>query len=64
MPAATAPIKTLAWEPPYAMGAALKKNKGKKNSFGHTAGMWKFLSQELEPTTSAPEATAVTQPDP
>ena len=24
-PAATAPIGTLAWEPPYAMGAALKK---------------------------------------
>ena len=30
--AATAPIGPLAWEPPYAMGVALKteKNKGKK----------------------------------
>ena len=26
-PAATAPIQTLAWERPYAMGAALKKTK-------------------------------------
>ena len=26
-PAATAPIRPLAWEPPYAVGAALKKTK-------------------------------------
>ena len=26
-PAATAPIRLLAWEPPYAMGAALEKAK-------------------------------------
>ena len=29
-PAATAPIRLLAWEPPYAMGAALEKTKTKK----------------------------------
>ena len=29
-PAAIAPIRPLAWEPPYAMGAALKKQKRKK----------------------------------
>ena len=29
-PAATAPIKPLAWEPPYVMGAALKKTDQKK----------------------------------
>ena len=29
-PAATAPIRSLAWEPPYAMGAALKKKPKKK----------------------------------
>ena len=29
-PAATAPIQTLAWEPPYAMGVALKKTKDKR----------------------------------
>ena len=31
-PAATAPIRPLAWEPPYAVGAALKSQKagGKK----------------------------------
>ena len=28
-PAATAPIRPLAWEPPYAMGVALKKIKKK-----------------------------------
>ena len=34
--ATTAPIGPLAWEPPYAMGAALKrqkKKKGKKNQW-------------------------------
>ena len=30
-PAATAPFRPLAWEPPYAMGAALKGQKTKKN---------------------------------
>ena len=29
-PAATAPIRPLAWEPPYAMGTALKRQKDKK----------------------------------
>ena len=29
-PAATAPIGPLAWEPPYAVGAALKGQKTKK----------------------------------
>ena len=28
-PAATAPIRPLAWEPPYATGAALKSKKAK-----------------------------------
>ena len=27
---ATAPIRPLAWEPPYALGAALKKTRKKK----------------------------------
>ena len=30
-PAAAAPIRLLAWEPPYAAGAALEKEKKKKN---------------------------------
>ena len=39
-PAAVAPIRFLAWEPPYAMGAALirqktKKKKKKKRHFKH-----------------------------
>ena len=29
-PAATAPIRPLAWEPPYAAGAALKNKKRKR----------------------------------
>ena len=29
-PAATAPVQPLAWEPPYAAGAALQRNKKKK----------------------------------
>ena len=29
-PAATAPIRPLAWEPPYAMGVALEKTKDQK----------------------------------
>ena len=29
-PEATAPIRPLSWEPPYAMGAALKKNKKRR----------------------------------
>ena len=31
-PAATAPIGPLAWEPPYAMGAALEKDKRQKTN--------------------------------
>ena len=30
-PVATAPIGPLAWEPPYAVGAALEKAKSQKN---------------------------------
>ena len=29
-PAATAPIRPLTWEPPYAVGVALKRQKAKK----------------------------------
>ena len=32
-PVATAPIRPLAWEPPYAMGVALEKTKKKKRDF-------------------------------
>ena len=31
-PVATAPVRPLAWEPPYAVGAALKKKKNYRNS--------------------------------
>ena len=30
-PAATAPIRPLAWDPPYAAGSALEKTKNKKS---------------------------------
>ena len=32
-PAATAPIEPLAWEPPYAEGVALKRQKKKKKVY-------------------------------
>ena len=31
--AATAPVRPLAWEPPYALGAALKRQKDKRQLF-------------------------------
>ena len=33
-PAATAPIRLIAWEPPYALGAALEK--AKRHTYTHT----------------------------
>ena len=33
-PAATAPIRPLAWEPPYAAGVALKRQNKNKNKQG------------------------------
>ena len=36
--AATAPIRPLAWEPPYAMGAALKRQKPKKKIWSSCCG--------------------------
>ena len=34
-PASTAPIRPLAWECPYAMGAALKRQKDKKKNLNY-----------------------------
>ena len=34
-PAATAPIRLLAWEPSYASGGALKRQKKKKKTYLH-----------------------------
>ena len=46
-PAAKAPIRPLAWKPPYAVGGALKKDKKikKKNTHTHTnqTGAYKQL---------------------
>ena len=39
----TAPIRPLAWEPPYAAGAALKRQKTKQTAFNH------FLPSALPP---------------
>ena len=53
-PAAVAPIPPLTWEPPYAVGAALKRqNKNKPPNFGHAHGMWKFPDQGLNPQHSS-----------
>ena len=40
-PAATVPIRPLAWEPPYAMDVALKRRK-KKSLPGNHQGIWAF----------------------
>ena len=50
-PAAVALIGPLDWEPPYAVGAALKKKKNRKKT-----NMWKLKSRELEPPRGAVEA--------
>ena len=44
-PATTAPIRPLAWEPPYAMGAALKKIKKKKKDQRKRIQLWSSDSQ-------------------
>ena len=36
--AVTAPIRPLAWEPPYVMGAALKRKKKKKKNWEKISG--------------------------
>ena len=36
-PAATAPMRALAWEPPYAAGVALKSKKNKKKVLPYSA---------------------------
>ena len=56
-PAAVALIRLLAWESPYALGAALENTKKRQNNnnknvfsfffffYGHTHRTWKFLGQ-------------------
>ena len=42
-PAATAPIGLLVWEPPYASGAALKRQKKKKKKKRQKTNLlWEF----------------------
>ena len=63
-PAAAAPIRSLAWELPYATGVALENNiymyththysKMKTQTFfGRNHGMWKFLGQGSNPCFSS-----------
>ena len=47
-PEATAPMKSLAWEPPCAVGAALKDKKKKKNFFQYNISGKILLSQGLD----------------
>ena len=42
-PAAVAPIRPLGWEPPYVMGAALKKLKKKKKDKKYVDMLTSFL---------------------
>ena len=68
--AAVAPIQRRAWELPYVVGAALKReNKKKKNKktlnhilyfFGHTQGMQKFQGHESNPHHSSDNSGPLT----
>ena len=49
-PAATAPIGPIAWEPPYALGAALKKKKDKNYNIPF-AKRGTVILEELEERT-------------
>ena len=46
-PAATTPIRPLAWEPPYALGAALK-NKQNLSQVMDKAGTWQRIKTKVE----------------
>ena len=45
-PVATAPIQPLAWEPPYAMGAALKIQKSMRSLGADNAEMSCYLKRQ------------------
>ena len=50
---AVAPFRPLAWEPPYAMGTALKsknKNKNKKRNILSLKETWQHLSDTIQST--------------
>ena len=46
-PAATAPIRPLAWEPPYAVGAALKTDQKKKKKKKKKAMKMYYLMRKI-----------------
>ena len=45
-PAAVAPIRPLAWEPPYAAGAGLKKKKKKKKKSDAIGAYTTYILQQ------------------
>ena len=54
-PVAVAPIRSLAWEPPYAVGAALEKTKKKKKKKKETCsstGNWERVFNILNASSS------------
>ena len=42
-PAATAPIRPLTWDPPYAMGMALKRPKKQKQKQNKTLALTRYV---------------------
>ena len=46
-PAATALIRPLAWEPPYAVGAALKRQKTKDKNKTKQNKFWSIMLKEI-----------------
>ena len=62
MPAATALIQSLAWEPPYATDAGLKKKKKKGKEKKKYYSAWCIKSMILGPPPCLPEClTTVTK---
>ena len=53
-PAATAPVRPLAWEPPYVMDAALKKKKKKKKKKERNGDLIEFNSLGVKFSVSRP----------
>ena len=48
-PAAVAPIRPLAWEPPYATGMTLKRQNKKKKKKKKRKGSWEEKEEEKNP---------------
>ena len=63
-PAAVALIRPLAWEPPYAAGVALKRQKKTKQNQTLKEGILFFLTRLYSPSGSGASPPTLSQPFP